>query len=142
MAMKKKGWYVYTGDDGRNYSIQTFEYLAEAAGLKRLTKENNCGGLPPGFNVRYVWAKETEPGLGHTKRLNRQGKTSFKLIEWLLNTMHPNTPAEALAFELGCLVTYFKIAALLDVDKEPIYVILRQHLPSAFEHYDQIFAKA
>lgn len=51
-------WYRYDSDDGKSYSIQTLDYLAEAAGLEL---DDSFPTLPRGRKARYVWLKEAEP---------------------------------------------------------------------------------
>jgi hypothetical protein len=51
-------WYRYDSDDGKSYSIQTLDYLAEAAGLEL---DDSFPTFPKGRKCRYVWVKEAEP---------------------------------------------------------------------------------
>jgi len=53
-----RNWYRYDSNNGKDYRIETQDYLAEAAGLVR---EDNLPIIPRRMTPRYVWVQSVEP---------------------------------------------------------------------------------
>jgi hypothetical protein len=63
-----RNWYKYTGDDEKDYKIETQAYLAEAAGLEL---DDTPPILPKRITPRFVWVEAVElsqPKLYHARK--------------------------------------------------------------------------
>lgn len=69
---------------------------------------------------------------------HRHSKKAVQLTEWLMNTLGADEKRLTLSVELSFLVTWFKIAALINDADEDVYMTVRQYVPLVFKAYNEV----